>query len=260
MKPTYEYVASHPATPFRFFGPTPAEAEAKLVASLPGESKPATPITVALSSLRLFIPGEPKARQSVTIITRKLKGGGKKRWAAHLDKADPWIAAAREAVRSALAARPDGPWTIDVPIYHPAALELHYFGPIPKRKNRPCPPGHPIAVRPDCTNLDKPLVDALRSGGAFYDDSRVFKQLTVKRYVEDPEAKDAQTEVGCDVLIRWHTEYTPVHPEKDSRSCKDNPAPSKTSAPSSAPKTKGRSTSGSRSTGKPSWAGRRRGQ
>lgn len=242
MKTTHEYRAWLPGSEFEKFSDTPHAAVSTLI--LRGVTP--SDIKVALYRMEFFIAGVPKSRQSASFKAMFVKGKKRRKaWAFHKDKAQPWKDAAVKAAKDALGCQPATPRIVEHPGAYPATVELYYAAPIPERRNRKCPPGWPVAVRPDLGNLEKPLMDALQAAGLFDDDSRVYRKTEEKRYVGDGE------EVGCRVVVFWKTQYLPVVAEKDTRQCRK----SKSSKPSSDPKKSARSTSGSRSTVTPSWAG-----
>lgn len=181
-------------------GPTPHDALARLRERWPSDD-PAT-FRTELLSLLFWCEGDAKSRQSISTVTR-----GGKTWGYHDDQAGGWKDRLHAAARNAILSQPCTP-ALMPPSDHPCEVVIVFGWPIPQRRNRPCMPGSPMGVRPDLDNLEKPLFDALRAAGLFFDDARVFSKSVSKVYAEKP---------GVLVKVRWDTDQPEISKKRAQR-------------------------------------------
>lgn len=116
--------------------------------------------------MTLYVKGKPKAQPR----PRRSKSGG----VYTPPSADEWKAAVVDAaVRAGLTNRRKGP----------VAVKIRFELPRPKRLALATDPV-PHVAKPDVDNLEKAVLDALTTAGAWLDDSQVYDIRSTKLYAE----------------------------------------------------------------------------
>lgn len=116
--------------------------------------------------MTLYVMGRPKAQPRA----RRSKSGGM----YTPSTADEWKTAIIDAaVRAGLTHRPKGP----------VAVKIRFELPRPKRLAFAKDPV-PHVAKPDVDNLEKAVLDALTTAGAWLDDSQVYDIRSTKLYAE----------------------------------------------------------------------------
>ena len=169
-----------------------------------------------ISALSFFVPGVPAPKQSARFRAVRRKATGKyiaMAYRAGSQKRGNPVATWEETV--ALFAR--AVWGARAPLGCPVEVRLEFFMPPPKKAR-----DERVAVKPDCEQLAKPVLDAISGRGAhgkrpgqpgivLTNDSRVWHLEVYKRYRapavmrhgEGPALATGTNSIGVRVTMNW---------------------------------------------------------
>ena len=145
-----------------------------------------------MNEVRVFARGIPKPQPRPRAFARKTKDGGAVARMYDAGTAESWKA---DVIAALAEHRPESP------IVGPVIVSTTFYMPRPQRLMRRKDPEGPVphAIAADRDNLDKAVLDAMKTDGWFRDDGQVYDGRVAKFY----HAKGGVP--GAEIWIQWET-------------------------------------------------------